>query len=91
MKLPPLCEKAYFMWIHHDTWHKTHPFDKKRFYQFVRTYASFARKNVSGSELKEDIIKRHNGKLDTEYLERKAMYFGHLFDEINEYISYAKE
>lgn len=90
MNLSPLCEKVYLIWIEKETWHTSHTNDKNRFYDFVRAYASFARKEISGVSVKEDILCRYDGKFEAEHLEKKADYYGALFDELTEYISYAK-
>ena len=91
MKLPPLCERIYLVWIDQDTWYTPHPLDKRRFYDFVKVFVSNAKKDVSASELKEDIISRYKGKLDDEYLEESAEYYSSLFDELVEYARYSNK
>lgn len=90
LKLSPLCGKIYLIWIESDTWHTSHPRDKNRFYDFVRLYASYARKEISGDSIKRDILERYDGKFEPNHLNKKADYYATLFDELTEYISYTK-
>ena len=90
MRLSPLSGKYYLIWIESDTWHTSHQNDKIRFYNFVRFYTSYARKQVSGDSIKRDILERYDGKFEPNFLNKKADYYAMLFDELTEYISYAK-
>ncbi len=90
MKLSPVCEKMYSIWINQDTWYTPHPLDKRRFYDFVTTYMQYSRKDISSTRLKMDIISKYKGKLDHEYLEERAEYYSCLFDELVEYVRFSK-
>ena len=90
MKLSPVCQKAYERWIGIDTWHTSHPLDKRRFYNFVDTFLSYSRKKMGGNELKRDIISKYEAKLDSKRLEEDAEHYAVLFCEIVEFIRVTK-
>lgn len=90
MKLSPLSQKTYEQWIKTETWYTGHPLDKQRFYNFVRTFVAFSRKEVNEETLKQDIISRYSGKFDPEHLEQKADYYAYLFGEIVSYVEATK-
>ena len=90
MNMSPVCKKIYLVWIDQETWYTAHPLDKRRFYNFVSVYLQYSRKNISSTNLKEDIILRYKGKLDNEYLEDRAEYYSCLFDELVDYVRFSK-
>lgn len=90
MKLSPLCENIYLIWIRRETWHTSHPLDKRRFYDFVKTYSQYARKQISGQSIRNDIMNRYKDKLEPNYLEKSAAYYADLFEELVGYSQYLK-
>lgn len=82
MKLSPICQKAYERWIDVETWHTSHPLDKRRFYGFVNAYLQYARKEIGEENLRRDIVNRYAGNLEANFLETKAKYYAYLFGEL---------
>lgn len=79
MPLSPLIKKSFDAWINCHTWHTGHPCDEARFYTFVWNVFRYSRKRPSEINLRELILERERGKLESEYLENVALSYSGLY------------
>lgn len=71
--LPPTIQTAFDGWVDLDTWHSNHALDEARFHRFVWSVVQHPTAvSPSEEDIKQLIKDKWKGRLESEYLDKKA-------------------
>lgn len=83
--LSSMVEKPFLRWVSCETWYKGHPADDERFYRFVWVVAQFSRRPPTEATIRDLIISKWGGKLESAFLESQALHYSQQYVTLLEF------